>query len=71
MIANLPVWVVRVVDYHTLYDRGTVEGPRASLTLIDGLETRFSDLLNSDVTIPNLSDVGLDFRRGQVLKFEG
>ena len=65
-----PVWVVRVVDYHTLYDRETVAPSRTRSDQIKGLETRFSGVLGRKVIIPDLESDQLEFRRGQFLKFE-
>jgi anti-sigma factor RsiW len=65
----LPVWVQRVVDYHTLYARETVEGQRLALSEMDALRRRFSALVGRSVTIPTFGST-LEFRRGQVLQFE-
>lgn len=69
--ADQPVWLVRVVDYHTLYDRETVAPSRATPAKITHFEQRFSRALGRRVHIPDLSAHRLQFRRGQILKFEG
>jgi anti-sigma factor RsiW len=65
----LPVWVTRVVDYHTLYARETLEGTALDDVTLLALEQRFGALLGRPVTIPVL-DGGLELRRGQILRFE-
>ncbi len=65
-----PTWLIRVVDYHTLYRRETV-APARRITRSDiaALAARFSATLAQRVVIPDLAAERLEFRRGQVLKF--
>ena len=65
-----PIWLVRVVDYHTLYIRETVAPARANAQTIADLKNRFAAILGQKITIPDLGREQLDFRRGQYLKFE-
>ncbi len=65
-----PVWLVRVVDYHTLYVRETVTAGPAKMPNKADLKNRFAAILGQSVTIPDLGAEQLDFRRGQYLKFE-
>ena len=65
-----PVWVVRVVDYHTLYVRETLPPQKASGEDVGNFEKRFSAVLAEPLRIPALSQSGLEFRRAQLLKFE-
>lgn len=68
-LAKLPTWIVRVVDYHTLYDRETVNTSKATPDEILAMETRFSDSMDRSVSVPDLDANDLEFRRGQILKF--
>lgn len=70
-MTDVPTWIARVVDYHTLYDRETVESSKTTEAEIVGLQARFSDLMKKSVTVPDLEATNLEFRRGQVLKFRG
>lgn len=45
-MSKLPVWVARVVDYHTLYDRETVAGDTLNSAKIEQLEASFGAVLN-------------------------
>ncbi len=65
-----PTWLIRVVDYHTLYRRETV-APARRITSAEfaALTARFSATLAQRVVIPNLAAERLEFRRGQILKF--
>jgi anti-sigma factor RsiW len=65
-----PVWVMRVVDYHTLYARSTVAGDSLAATDIKALERRFTEALGRPITIPSYDKDAMDFRRGQILEFE-
>ncbi len=65
-----PVWLVRVVDYHTLYVRETVTAGPANMPNKADLQSRFAAILGQSVTIPDLGAEQLEFRRGQYLKFE-
>ena len=69
-IAGEPTWLVRVVDYHTLYVPETVTTSLADEKEIAALQRKFTDTLGKPVTIPRLDDENLQFRRGQILKFE-
>ena len=69
-VAANPVWLVRVVDYHTLYVRETVAPARANAQIIADLKGRFAAILGQSITIPDLGKERLEFRRGQYLKFE-
>jgi len=68
-LAKLPTWIVRVVDYHTLYDRETVNTAKATPGEILAMETRFSSSMDRPVSVPDLDTNDLEFRRGQILKF--
>lgn len=70
-IAGEPTWLVRIVDYHTLYVPETVTTSLASDEEIGALQRRFTDTLGKPVVIPRLDDENLQFRRGQILKFDG
>lgn len=70
-MADVPTWIARVVDYHTLYDRETVEPSKASKADVVRLQARFSDLMKQSVNVPDLEATELEFRRGQILKFRG
>ncbi len=65
-----PVWLVRVVDYHTLYVRETVTAGPAKMPNKAELKSRFAAILGQSVTIPDLGAEQLEFRRGQYLKFK-
>lgn len=69
-IAGQPTWVMRVVDYHTLYGRDTVAASKASTSDIASMQTVFEDALEKRMHIPAMSGRRLDFRRGQVLRFK-
>lgn len=68
-LASHPAWLVRIVDYHTLYGRETVIPSKSSQLQVTRLEQRFARFLKQTVTIPDLQVGHLEFRRGQVLKF--
>ena len=38
LLAQFPTWIVRVVDYHTLYGRETVDTAKASQNEISDME---------------------------------
>jgi anti-sigma factor RsiW len=65
-----PVWVMRIVDYHTLYGRSTVAGSTVTATETAQLEQRFSEALGRPVKIPAYTPAAMEFRRGQILEFE-
>jgi anti-sigma factor RsiW len=65
-----PVWVMRVVDYHTLYARSTVAGDSLAAADLKALERRFTEALGRPITIPSYDKDAMDFRRGQILEFE-
>jgi len=69
-LASHPTWLVRVVDYHTLYDRETVSPSHAGPDEIVALEQRFAAALGHPIKIPDLGAEQLEFRRGQILKFD-
>ena len=64
-----PSWIVRVVDYHTLYDRKTVEPSHTNRTAREGLERHYAKILGRPIRIPDLNKEQLVFRRGQFLQF--
>jgi len=64
-----PQWLVRIVDYHTLYGRETVAPSHANTKIIKDLKHRFTEVLGQQVVIPDLGRQQLEFRRGQYLKF--
>jgi anti-sigma factor RsiW len=66
---QLPLWVLRVVDYHTLYSRETVEGTALDDSTRLVLAQRFGALLGRPVKIPTF-EAGIELRRGQILRFE-
>jgi len=68
--AALPIWVIRVVDYHTLYARETVAPSTANAQQRESLRNTFEAALKTVMHIPALRSRGLEFRRGQVLKFK-
>lgn len=68
-LSGQPVWLVRVVDYHTLYARETVTPSHISEAEIAALERRFSARMGQKVLIPMLDAEKLEFRRGQLLQF--
>ena len=70
-VLSYPTWLVRVIDYHTLYDRETLAPAAARPDEIKTLATRFSAVLSRPVVIPELAGEQLEFKRGQFLKFEG
>ncbi|MEL7544951.1 MAG: hypothetical protein AAGJ70_14400 [Pseudomonadota bacterium] len=65
----LPTWMVRVVDYHTLYARDTLVGTAADRPATAKLEDRLSRSLARQVHIPDLDGRRLTFHRGQLLRF--
>jgi anti-sigma factor RsiW len=67
---SLPVWVGRVVDYHSLYARETMDGQAPAPADVDAMKRRFSTLIGRPVTIPGFGPE-LEFRRGQILQFAG
>ena len=68
--SNLPQWVERVVDYHSLYARETVEASNLSSEEKSEIKIRLENAINKSVTFPDLKQLGLEFRRAQILKFE-
>ncbi len=69
-MAGQPTWVMRVVDYHTLYGRETVTPAKASRETIASLQQTFENALNNRMHIPTMGGRKLEFRRGQVLRFK-
>ncbi|MEO0619535.1 MAG: hypothetical protein AAFZ01_09665 [Pseudomonadota bacterium] len=67
---TLPTWMVRVVDYHTLYARDTLTGVAADQSTRIQLEDRLSRKLARSVHIPDLAARALTFHRGQLLRFQ-
>ena len=70
-ISAYPTWLMRVVDYHTLYGRETIEGAHADASDIANYQKQFSATLGTSVIVPDLSLAKWHFKRGQVLKFDG
>lgn len=68
-VAGQPTWVVRVVDYHTLYSRETVAPANASTEDVRRMETTFEDTLKTRMHIPAMDGRRLAFKRGQILQF--
>ncbi|MBX2867923.1 MAG: hypothetical protein KTR18_04580 [Acidiferrobacterales bacterium] len=62
-------WVAQVANYQQLYVRPTVEvaGP----VDFPALETMMETELEQSINIPNFDDLGVAFRRGQLLQVDG
>ena len=64
-------WIASVVEYQNLYTRATVEpSPRPDAKGVAALEERLGTALGAGLSIPDLDDAGLEFRRGQILAFD-
>lgn len=62
-------WVQAVIDYQVLYGRQTLSRPSPSVDKVRDLQRYLSDVLALPISIPDLSDAGLMFKRGQILVF--
>ncbi|MEM7207477.1 MAG: hypothetical protein AAF434_06620 [Pseudomonadota bacterium] len=67
--AQTPTWLAQVASYHELYVRETVSGSAQVAT--PALAEKLSEVLGDEMTIPDLREHQLEFRRGQVLQVEG
>lgn len=63
-------WVQAVIDYQVLYGRQTLSRPSPSPDKVRDLQRYLGDVLASQISIPDLSDAGLMFKRGQILVFD-
>ena len=63
-----PEWVRLVADYHRLYARETIDNSPAQLA--SNVSAELTATLNRKLTVPELKDVGLEFRRVQSLVYD-
>ncbi|MEM7294007.1 MAG: hypothetical protein AAF420_11520 [Pseudomonadota bacterium] len=66
---NPPIWLAQIASYHELYVRETVDA--AEQMPREHFASRARQVLGADISVPNLSDNQLEFRRGQVLRIDG
>ncbi len=67
--AVAPAWVDAVANYQAMYTRSTVEGGVQTLAQRRAVLEAFERSTNAKLTVPNLSDSGLQFKRAQPLVF--
>ena len=60
-------WVQAVLDYQILYTRATLEQVKSDPDRRASDSQRLSQALGAPLEIPDLSDDGLEFKRGQIL----
>jgi anti-sigma factor RsiW len=66
-------WVMSVAEYQALYGRMTVEAARTSDEERAALEAQMTRELRREarVPVPDLEGLGLEFRSGQILEYDG
>lgn len=64
-------WIDKVVDYHSLYARETVERGDLPADRLPEVEARLASALGAPLHIPDLEDAQLEFRQGQQLDYNG
>lgn len=63
-----PEWVRLVADYHRLYARETIDNSPTQLA--SDVSAELSATLNRQLTVPELQDIGLEFKRVQALVYD-